>query len=194
MQNSLANLLSALKPPTGGADRQQQMAKAQNGRKDGSGRKQGDQGSDSANNGQPGGDAQQSGSAQSAGKGQIADAQTEKQPGSGAGREEGAKEVNLAEQLEAMGKLRVLLGKRSNNVSGEFTAQAAPGPQRLQTSYVKRSEIHTDVHAKAQRDEVPLAFQEYVERYFDMVRKANPSSKGPQRAMAVARHRSQAAR
>jgi hypothetical protein len=190
MQNSLANLLSALKPPPGGTGQQQTASS----RQDRGNRKQGgDQSSDPAN-GEPGGDAQQPGSAQSAGDGQTANAQSDKQPGSGAGREEGAKAVNLAEQLEAMGTLRVLLGKRSNDVTGEFTAQAAPGPQRLQTSYVKRSAIHTDVHAKAQRDEVPLAFQEYVQRYFDMVRKANPSPKRPQRTMAVANRRSQPAR
>jgi hypothetical protein len=192
MQNSLANLLSALKPPPG-ATGPQQMAKAQNGRQERANSKQGDPGSDSAS-GQPGGDPQQSGSAQSAGQGETANAQADKQPGSGAGSENGAKEISLAEQLEAMGKLRVLLGKRSNSLTGEFTAQAPPGPQVLRTAYVKRSALHTDVHAKAQRDEVPLAFQEYVQRYFDMVQKANPSSKRPQQNMAVSSRRSHAAR
>jgi hypothetical protein len=193
LKNSLSNLLSALKPSSGSAGKQQ-TAKSQDGRQDRSNRKQSDQSSDSAN-GEPAGDPpQQSGGAKSAGDGQSANAQADKQLGTGAGREEGSKDINQAEQLDAMGKLRVLLGKRANSLTGEFTAQAPPGPQRLQTNYTKRSALHTDVHAKAQRDEVPLAFQEYVQRYFEMVQKTNPVAVRPQRAVAASIRRSQPAR
>lgn len=193
LKNSLSNLLSALKPSSGSAGKPQ-SAKSQDGRQDRSNRKQSDQSSESAN-GQPAGEApQQPGGAQSAGEGQSAKAQGDKQMGTGAGREEGSKDINEAEQLDAMGKLRVLLGKRANSLTGEFTAQAPPGPQRLETNYTKRSALHTDVHAKAQRDEVPLAFQEYVQRYFEMVQKANPSTARPQRAVAASLRRSQSVR
>ncbi len=194
IKNSIANLLSALSPKPGGSgQQQQQMSKAQGGRSTGSSQKEGAQGSNSAN-GEPGEGSQQPGNGKSAGGIQTAGTPSEKQPGSGAGRDDGAKDIQAAGQLDAMGKLSVLLGKRSENITGEFTAEAAPGPQRLTTAYERRGAQHTAVQATAQRDDVSLASQEYVQRYFELVRKAGASSRRPERTAAASGRRSHAAR
>ena len=183
--NSLANLLSALNPKPGGSGQQQrqqkqQMSKAQGSRSNGNNSKEGEQGSDSAG-GDPGEGSQQPGNGKSSGGVQTAGTPSEKQPGNGAGRDDGAKDIQAAEQLAAMGKLSVLLGKRSESLTGEFTAESAPGPQRLTTDYERRGGQHTAVQATAQRDDISLASQEYVQRYFELVRKAGGSPKRAER-------------
>ena len=152
------------------------MSKAQGDRSNGEQSKEGAQDSNSAN-GEPGEGSQQPGNGKSAGGVQTAGTPSEKQPGNGAGRDDGAKDIQAAEQLAAMGKLSVLLGKRSENITGEFTAEAAPGPQRLTTAYERRGAQHTAVQATAQRDDISLASQEYVQRYFELVRKAGGVAK-----------------
>jgi hypothetical protein len=197
IKNSIANLLSALTPKSGGSGKQQQqqqqMSKAQGSRSNGNNQKEGAQGSGSDNS-EPGDGSQQPGSGKSAGGVQSAGTPSEKQPGNGAGRDDGAKDIQLSQQLEAMGKLSVLLGKRSENITGEFTAEATPGPQRLTTAYERRGTQHTTVQATAERDDVSLASQEYVQRYFELVRKSGAPSKRPDRTAAGPNRRPHAAR
>jgi hypothetical protein len=84
-----------------------------------------------------------------------------------------------------MGKLDAIFGKRARNIEGEFTTEATQGPQQLKTDYQRRRAAHTDVHAKAQRDEVPVAFQDYVQRYFELVKSAAAPAKGSPRAVTA---------
>lgn len=102
---------------------------------------------------------------------QSADSHSEERPGSGAGREDGDKEIKTAEQLQAMGKISVILGKRSKELSGSAYAEVSSGPQQLATSYEARKADHSDVRAKVDRDEIPLEFQDYVAEYFREIRK-----------------------
>lgn len=80
---------------------------------------------------EPEADSSQPGSAQSPGTGQSSNPGLDKQAASGAGNEEGAKEIIRAEQLEALGKLSAIFGRRAQNIAGEFTAEAPQGPQQL---------------------------------------------------------------
>ncbi len=197
IKNSIANLLSALSPKSGGSGQQQkqqqQMSKAQGSRSKGNNQKEGAQGSGS-DNPEAGEGSQQPGTGKSAGGVQSAGTPSEKQPGNGAGRDDGAKDIQLSQQLEAMGKLSVLLGKRSENITGEFTAEATPGPQRLTTAYERRGAQHTTVQATAERDDVSLASQEYVQKYFELVRKSGAPSRRPDRTAAGPNRRPRAAR
>jgi hypothetical protein len=195
LRNSIANLLSALSPKPGGSgqQQQQQMSKSQGGRSNGNNQKEGAQGSNSES-GEPGEGSQKPGNGKSAGGVQSAGTPSEKQPGNGAGRDDGAKDIQTAQQLEAMGKLSVLLGKRSENITGEFTAEATPGPQRLTTAYERRGVQHTTVQATAERDDVSLASQEYVQKYFELVRKSGAPSRRPERTAAGSSRRPRAAR
>ena len=191
LKDSMANLLSMMKPNPGSSGKQQ-TGKSRDGNSQDS-RKQSDQASDSAN-AEPGADSPRSGDAKSLAPGQSSNPGADKQAGTGAGNEEGIKEIIRAEQLEAMGKLDAIFGKRAQNIAGEFTAEATQGPQQLKTAYQQRTATHTDVHAKAERDEVPVAFQDYVERYFELVNNAAAPVKGSPRAVSASTRRPRTAR
>jgi hypothetical protein len=192
LKDSMANLLSMMKPQSGASTGKPQNGKSRDGNSQDS-RKQGDQASDSAN-AEPGAESAQPGGAKSSGAGQSSNPGADKQPGTGAGNEEEIKEIIRAEQLEAMGKLDAIFGKRAQNIAGEFTAEATQGPQQLKTNYQQRSADHIDVHAKAERDEVPVAFQDYVQRYFELVKDAASPVKGSQREVTASTRRSRTAR
>jgi hypothetical protein len=172
LSNSMANLLSALKPPPG-ASGQQVMAgnaKPQNGRngKQPGGQGQKGQGAESTG-AEAGGDPTPGEGAQGSG-GQKADAEEKKQTGTGAGQTDGEKKLKTAEQLAALGKLSVLLGRRSENLTGSASVEVVSGEQELTTRYVQKTVDHRDVHAQAERDEVSLELQSYVDNYFSQLR------------------------
>jgi len=116
--------------------------------------------------------------AQAKGGGHSADQQAANQPGSGIGRQDGNKDTKLAEQLAAMGKISEIIGKRSANVTGEITVEVPSSQQRLQTPYSQTNVTHTDAGGDISRDEVPVIFQQYVQQYFEQLRKQPPVRKG----------------
>ena len=99
-----------------------------------------------------------------------------KQPGSGAGNRDGAKDVHQAEQLAAMGKISEIIGKRAANLTGEATIDVQNTSQQLRTSYQEKSAEHSQAGAEINRDEIPVALESYVEQYFEQVRK-QPAAK-----------------
>jgi hypothetical protein len=121
------------------------------------------------------------------GVGQAGQSQSEKLQGTGAGSNEGSKEIRAAEQLEAMGKLDRVFGKRAENVSGEMTVEAPPGAQKLSTPYAQRTAEHSSVETTAMRDEVPVAFEDYVQHYYALLRQEEASTRRQGRVMATAR-------
>ena len=134
LRDAMSNLLSRMKqqPNSAGAQQQASNQNAQQwqGQK-GSGQKaksgqgkqqQGGQDSDSQD-GDQGEEAENAQNAQGRGAGQSSDDQASKQPGSGIGKQDGNKDVKLAEQTAAMGKISEIIGKRSANVSGEVTVE-----------------------------------------------------------------------
>jgi hypothetical protein len=107
--------------------------------------------------------------------GQSQGTESDKQPGSGAGRDEGDRQIKRAEQLAAMGKISVILGKRSKDVTGATSVEVVSGEQELTTRYENRKAKHIEVLDKAERDEVPVELQSFVRKYFQEVRTgANP--------------------
>jgi hypothetical protein len=90
---------------------------------------------------------------------------------SGAGRSDGRKDTELAEQLEAMGKISEILGKRAATVQGEMMVEVTSTRQQLRTPFLNRKATHGDSGGEIRRDEVPLHLQDYVQRYYDQVRK-----------------------
>ena len=69
-----------------------------------------------------------------------------------------------------MGKIGAIFGKRSENISGEFTVEAPSGPQNLNTPYAPQSAAHASVETTAIRDEVPQEVQDYVQHYYELIR------------------------
>lgn len=178
-RDAMQNLLSRMRQQPAGAAGQQQTAQGKNGRQGQKGANQnGGQGSqqgagqETSQEGESGEDSQMAQNASGRGKSEGADEQSSRQPGSGIGKQDGDKDVKLAEQLAAMGKISEIIGKRSANVSGEVTMEVQSNNQQLQTPYSRRSATHGEAAADIGRDEVPMALQSYVQQYFEQVRKA----------------------
>jgi hypothetical protein len=146
---------------------------AQNGKQ---GQQAGDGQQADAEDGQPGDDSQNAQNSQSGSPGESGQQPATKQPGSGIGRQDGSKDVKLAGQLAAMGKISEIIGKRAANVSGELTVEVENSNQQLRTPYARRETHHTEAGGEINRDEVPVALQAYVQEYFEQVRKQAAAS------------------
>jgi len=88
-----------------------------------------------------------------------------------AGTGEGNKEIRLAEQLEAMGKLSEIIGQRSENLTGEMMVESSSGDQSLETAYTESDASHRSAGGSIHRDQVPLELRDYVQAYFEEVRR-----------------------
>ena len=184
LRDAMSNLLSKMQKQNGSGS-QRQASAGQNAQKPGSQRAgqqqngapgQGQQ----QNNGQESADAesQQAGAEGKDGKnsqaqagGHSADQKGANQPGSGIGRQDGDKDVKLAEQAAAMGKISEIIGKRSASMTGEITVEVPSSQQKLQTPYSQSNATHSDAGGDISRDEVPEILQQYVQQYFEQVRK-----------------------
>jgi hypothetical protein len=182
-RDAMSNLMSRMRQPQGGGAQQsagkqgRQQAKGQqaNGGQSGkNGQQPGGQQTD-AQDGQASQDSQSAQDAQGKGAGQSAEEQASKQPGSGVGRQDGSKDVKLAEQLAAMGAISEIIGKRSASVSGEVTVEVQNSNQQIRTPYAQKSAHHGESGGEISRDEVPAVLQPYVQQYFEQVRKGLPA-------------------
>jgi hypothetical protein len=182
MRDAMASLLNKMKMQPQGSESKQQMA--QNAQK-----KSGSQGQKGQKSeGKPDGNAQQSPDQQGDQQGEgdqsqtaqgkagdrSADQQASNDSKSGMGKDDGDKSAREAEQLAAMGKLSELLGKRSKDVSGELLVEVAGGNQQLKTAYSGKTGAHADVGGEITRDEVPLMYRDFVQQYFEQVRRTPP--------------------
>jgi CO dehydrogenase/acetyl-CoA synthase delta subunit len=70
-----------------------------------------------------------------------------------------------------MGKISEIIGKRAANMSGEVMVEVSSGKQQLKTQYTQRTAAHTEAGSEINRDEIPLAYQQYVQQYFEEIRK-----------------------
>jgi hypothetical protein len=187
MKDAISNLMAKLKSQPkstdgkqGGsqsqANQQSAQKQAQNQNQKGN---QGDQQSENNANSQSQGDQQsQNGaqqSAQSQSEARNSD-QTTKDGKSGIGKQDGDKTARQAEQQAAMGKISEIIGKRTANISGEVMVEVSSGKQQLKTQYSQRDAKHAEAGGEINRDEVPLAYQQYVQQYFEEIRK-EPATK-----------------
>ena len=90
---------------------------------------------------------------------------------SGIGKQDGDKAAREAAELAAMGKLSEIIGKRAANITGEVMVEVSSGKQQLKTQYSDRNGAHAESGGEINRDEVPLAYQQYVQQYFAQMRK-----------------------
>ena len=96
---------------------------------------------------------------------------------SGVGRQDGEKEIKNAEQLQAMGKLAEIIGKRSASLTGDITVETPSGKQQLKTAYSQQSGRHTDSGGEIHHNEIPMMYQPYVREYMEKMRKQQEKSK-----------------
>ena len=183
LRDAMSNLLSKMRQPNGsgsqhpssdgqntqkaGAQRSGQRQKGASGE----GQQQGGQEAADSESQQAGAEGKEGKNSQAQGAGHSADQHGANQPGSGIGRQDGNKDTKLAEQLAAMGKISEIIGKRSASVTGEITVEVPSSQQRLQTPYTQSNATHTDSGGDVSRDEVPEIFQQYVQQYFEQIRK-----------------------
>ena len=190
MKDAMKNLMDKAKPqsntaagqkPNGAQGQQKgqsQQAKAGEKGTPGESKDGGQQESAEGQQGQQAGDQDNSDNGQGKGNGKSSEQQAAAQPGSGIGKQDGAKNIKAAEQKAAMGKLSEVIGKRSANVSGEMMVESQSGPQQLRTQYSRRNATHGETGGEVNRDEIPVELQGYVRQYFEEVRKAE--RKGPE--------------
>jgi hypothetical protein len=76
-----------------------------------------------------------------------------------------------------MGKISEVFGKRAQNLQGEVMIEVSSSKsQALKTNYSDKTAAHSDTSGVIQRDEVPLIHQNYVQRYFEELRKSPPAA------------------
>ncbi|HEX5431044.1 MAG TPA: hypothetical protein VFW83_03705 [Bryobacteraceae bacterium] len=116
---------------------------------------------------------------------QSSDADNAKQPSdknpaksakNGIGSQDGDKTRREAAEAQAMGKISEILGKRAANVSGEVMVEVGDTRQQLKTPWTQEQANHAEAGSEIDRDEVPLLYQPFVERYFEEIRKSEPAS------------------
>lgn len=96
---------------------------------------------------------------------------------SGMGKQDGSKSIELAQQQDAMGKISELFGKRAQNIQGEIMIEVSSSKsQQLKTGYSGKNAAHSDKGGVIRRDEVPIELQNYVQKYFEEIRKPAKSN------------------
>ncbi len=97
---------------------------------------------------------------------------------SGIGSSDGDKAAKEAEQLAAMGKISEILGKRAQNVTGEVMVEVGSTKQQLKTPWAQKQATHIEAGSEIHRDEVPLMYQQFVQQYFEEIRKGTDAKAG----------------
>jgi hypothetical protein len=197
LRDALSNLLAKMKPQSkqgGGKSNDSSQSSSsktpqQGEKQEGDPKSPGQEQADASANSQSQGDQQQGGTQQaSQGK---SEGRSNNQPNSpdgksGIGKQDGDKSAREAAELAAMGKLSEIIGKRAANITGEVMVEVSSGKQQLKTQYSQQDAAHVEAGSEINRDEVPLAYQQYVQQYFAQVRKlpagkskASPDGKTP---------------
>jgi hypothetical protein len=182
LRDALSNLLAKMKPqskqgggkPNDSSQSASSKSSQQGEKQEGDSKSPGQEQADASANSQSEGEQQQGGTQQaSQGK---SDGRSNNQPNSpdgksGIGKQDGDKAAREAAELAAMGKLSEIIGKRAANITGEVMVEVSPGKQQLKTQYSDRNGSHAEAGGEINRDEVPLAYQQYVQQYFAQMRK-----------------------
>ncbi len=184
MKDALSSLMAKLRPNADGQRSSQQNQRSSQAQKSGdeatAGKQQDGNRQQGARNEQSGQQASAEGAAEGAtaektrasgrSSTESADRKTDSAQ-SGVGHQNGDKDIKDAEQLKAMGKLAEIIGKRSANLTGDVTIETSSGNQQLKTQYSGRVGQHADLGGEINRDQIPIAYRDYVREYMDLVRK-----------------------
>lgn len=94
---------------------------------------------------------------------------------SASGSAEGSKEIEEALQREAaMDALEEFFQERAEEVAGEITVETAEADQTVVTPFVDTAGRRSDQGGAVTRDEIPLAYQRFIENYFRNLREQQP--------------------
>lgn len=193
MRDALSNLMSKLKPQSkqnegkqNGQQSQGQQSAQRQGKDEKGSQQQGKQSDATSSPDQQGDQEGQSSDKAASAQNKSGNKSSDRPPSqdgkSGVGKEDGDKSAREAEQLAAMGKISEIIGKRQQNMTGEVMVEVSSGKQQLKTQYSQRKAAHTDAGGDMNRDEVPLAYQQFVQQYFEEIRKAPATPAGQSKA------------
>ena len=168
VRDALANMLNKMKSdaPKNAQNGQNQNKNQQNGQKQDSQNK-GDSASQQ-NSGEQSADSQQE---QSDAKGGKPDKPPQQETANSMGDKTGDKAIKDAALLAAMGKITELIGKRQQTLTGEVMVEVGSTKQTLKTPFQQQQAAHAEAGSEIHRDEVPLLYQQFVEQYFEEIRK-----------------------
>ena len=166
LRDALSNLLNKNKTDSN------KQSQSQKGKNDKSESEKGESQQGDANSAEPGQDQNKNAKEQGDAKGGEGTNQPPSQENaSSQGDKIGDKTIKDAQALEAMGKISELLGKRSANLQGEVMVEVGQTKQQLKTQWTSKDARHADAGGEIHRNEVPLVYQPFVERYFEELRK-----------------------
>jgi hypothetical protein len=175
VRDALANMLNKMKSD---APKQSQNGESrQNKNQQSSQKQQSENKGDSSsqqNSGDQNADSKQE---QSDAKGGKPDKPPQQESANSMGDKTGEKTIKDAALLEAMGKITELLGKRQQTLTGEVMVEVGSTKQQLKTPFQQQQAPHQDSGSELHRDEVPLLYQQFVEQYFEEIRR--PSNAAP---------------
>ncbi len=201
LKDAMSNMLNKMKQQQKGSQQQQnaqqkdgsqsqgQKSDQQGQQKDQQGQQSAGDAKDQKSDGKDGQQGQKSENAQGKSSDQKGNQQQSADAKSGQGKQDGSKDLKDAELQQAMGKISEIFGKRQQNLSGEILIEVSSGKQQLKTAYTGKTASHKESGGEINRDEVPLIYQQYVEKYFDQIRKADAAtekSTGPQQRQKAA--------
>lgn len=182
MKDALSSVMSKMNPTGAKSDAAQSAQKdaqakgpqnpSANKQQSGEGQKDSEQ--DQSAQEQASGDQQAKGAAKAQSSQSKDSAQPSNKKGSdaqsGVGHSDGDKQLKQAEQIQAMGKLAEIIGKRSASLTGDMHIEQS-GKQRLQTGDTHQQGQHADAGGEITRDEIPVEDQAYVREYMERVRR-----------------------
>ena len=169
LRDALANLMNKNKSDAANKGQDQNKQKGQAQKAEDGEKQQSKQGGDSSSQEQG---SQQDKNAQQQNNAKGGENQ-QKNPeaSSSQGDKIGDKALKNVEALQAMGKISELMGKRAENVKGEVMIEVGQTKQQLKTAWSSQNAAHAEAGSEIHRDEVPLMYQQYVEQYFETLRK-----------------------
>jgi len=180
LRDALANMMNKMKSSSEGEKSAKNTQKGQPGDKQEPGQK-GEQAKDNQQsqadlNGDTQSQGDQQKDANDAQNSDKAAKQAAQDAKNGIGSQE--KALKEAQELQAMGKISEILGKRSQNITGEVMMEVGSSKQTLKTAWSSQQATHAEAGGEIHRDEVPLAYQQFVEKYFEEVRRGEPATAG----------------
>ena len=193
LRDAISNLLAKMKPQSNSNQGQQRSAsqppgaqsgQKQNQSKDGASKSANQEQADANSGGESQGEQQQGGTDQPAqGKSQGNSNERPNSPDgkSGIGNQDGDKSAREAAELAAMGKISEIIGKRAANITGEVMVEVSSGKQQLKTEYSQKNATHVEAGGEINRDEIPLAYQQYVQQIREVRKLPAAKTKGPSR-------------
>ena len=134
----------------------------------------GDQASDAEMEGGEPTDAETEQTAQGQGSSDSEQGGQQGESASASGSAEGSKEIDdeQAQREAAMNTLEEFFQERAEQVKGEITVETSEAEQSVATPYRNAAAgAHTDRGGAVTRDEIPLAYQRFIENYFRNIRK-----------------------